>query len=74
MPYPPLSVKRIKKMFDLDKDWYENKMLNTLVQACGRATRSKNDFSTTYILDGNAVSALKRASSKLPKSFIDRIV
>lgn len=74
MPYPPLSVKRIKKMFDLDRDWYENKMLNTLVQACGRATRSKNDFSTTYILDGNAVNALKRASSKLPKSFIDRIV
>lgn len=74
LPFPPLSVKRIKKMFDLDKDWYENKMLNTLVQACGRATRSKNDFSTTYILDGNIVNTLKRTRSKLPQSFIDRIV
>lgn len=74
LPYPPLSVKRVKKLFDIDGDWYENKMLNTLVQACGRATRSKNDFSTTYILDGNVVNALKRTKNKLPVSFIDRIV
>jgi Rad3-related DNA helicase len=73
LPYLPLSSKHIKKMFDIDKEWYENKMLNTLVQACGRATRSKNDFSTTYILDGNAVSVLKRVKDKLPKYFIDRI-
>jgi len=74
LPYPPLSVKRVKKLFDIDKDWYENKMLNTLVQACGRATRSKNDFSTTYILDGNVVNVLKRTKNKLPASFIERIV
>jgi Rad3-related DNA helicase len=74
LPFPPLSVKRVKKLFDSDKDWYENKMLNTLVQACGRATRSKNDFSTTYILDGNIVNTLKRSRAKLPQSFIDRVV
>lgn len=73
LPFPPLSSKRIKKLFDIDKDWYENKMLNSLVQACGRATRSKNDFSTTYILDGNIVNTLKRTKDKLPKSFIERI-
>jgi Rad3-related DNA helicase len=48
-------------------------MLNSLVQACGRATRSKNDFSTTYILDGNAVNVFKRVKDKLPKAFIERI-
>lgn len=73
LPYPSLACKRVKKMFDTDKNWYENKMLNALVQACGRATRSKNDFSTTYILDGNAVNVLKRTKDKLPKYFIDRI-
>jgi len=73
LPFPPLSSKHIKKLFDTDKEWYENKMLNSLVQACGRATRSKNDFSTTYILDGNIVNTLKRSKAKLPKSFIDRI-
>ena len=73
LPFPPLSSKRIKKLFETDKDWYENKMLNSLVQACGRATRSKSDFSTTYILDGNIVNSLKRTKDKLPKSFIERI-
>lgn len=74
LPYPPLSSKHIKKLFDEDKNWYENKMLNALVQACGRATRSKHDFSTTYILDGNIVNVIKRVKDKLPKYFIDRIV
>lgn len=73
LPFPPLSVKRIKRLFDIDKDWYENKMLNSVVQACGRATRSKQDYSTTYILDGNIVNMLKRCKDKLPQYFIDRV-
>ena len=74
LPFLPLSSKRIKKLFEIDKDWYENKMLNALVQACGRATRSKNDFSTTYILDGNIVNTIKRVKDKLPNAFIERII
>jgi len=73
LPFPSIQNKRIKKLFEQDKNWYENKMLNTLVQASGRATRSKADFSVTYILDGNVVNVLKRAKDKLPKSFIARI-
>ena len=73
LPFSPLSSKRIKKLFEMDRDWYENKMLNSLVQACGRATRSKQDFSTTYILDGNIYNTLKNVKTKLPKYFIDRI-
>ena len=73
LPYLPLSDKRIKKMFDLDRDWYENRMLNTLVQAAGRATRSAKDHSVTYILDGCMIDVISRARHKLPKHFIDRI-
>ena len=74
LPYPPLSSKRIKRIFDIDKEWYENKMLNAVVQASGRATRSKKDFSATYILDGNIINVIKRVKNKLPKYFVDRIV
>lgn len=73
LPFLPLSSKRIKKMFELDKVWYENKMLNAIVQAAGRATRSKDDHSVTYILDGNFINVVTRAKNKLPKHFIDRI-
>ena len=73
LPFLPLSSKRIKRLFDLDSAWYENKMLNAVVQASGRATRNKDDYSSTYILDGNFINVVKRASGKLPKYFIDRI-
>ena len=73
LPYPPLNNKRIKKLFDIDKDWYENQMLNVLVQMCGRATRSKNDFSKTYILDGNSFRVLPKVKDKLPMHFFSRI-
>jgi Rad3-related DNA helicase len=73
LPFLPLSSKRIKKLFEMDSDWYENKMLNAVVQASGRATRSKDDYSSTYILDGNFINVVKRSKSKLPKYFIERI-
>lgn len=74
LPYLPLSSKRVKKLFDSNKHWYIDKMLNSLIQACGRATRSKNDYSTTYILDGNIVDVIKKYRDKLPKYFVDRFV
>lgn len=73
LPFLPLSSKRIKKLFEKDKAWYENKMLNAVVQACGRATRGKDDHSVTYILDGNFINIVKQTKNKLPKYFIERI-
>lgn len=73
LPFLPLSSKRIKRLFDTDKEWYENKMLSATVQAAGRATRNKDDYSVTYILDSNFINVVKRARAKLPKHFIDRI-
>jgi len=73
LPFLPLGSKRIKHLFDLDKNWYENKMLNAIVQAAGRSTRSKDDHSNTYILDGNFINVVTRSKNKLPKHFIERI-
>jgi ATP-dependent DNA helicase DinG len=73
LPYLPLGNKRVKRLFDRDKQWYQNQMLNTLVQMCGRATRSKQDYSTTYILDGNGYKVLPQVIDKLPAHFVDRI-
>lgn len=74
LPYLPLQDKRIQKLFKSDSEWYENKMLNTLVQSCGRATRGKDDYSTTYILDGNIVKVLHRCRGKLPNHFVQRFI
>lgn len=73
-PYLPLTNKRIKQLFELDKQWYQNKMLCSLIQACGRGIRSQNDHCVTYILDATVVNALKMSRSIIPKYFIDRFV
>jgi len=73
-PYPPLSNKRIKKMFDMDKDWYANKALCALVQTTGRCTRSKTDYAVTYVLDGKARTLISQNKNKLPKHFIERLI
>ena len=74
LPYLPLGSKRIKTLFDMDKKWYENKMLVNLMQACGRGTRGVDDFCSTYILDGNVVRVLQSNKDRLPKHFLDRFV
>ena len=72
-PWLPTKETRVEKMMKVDKAWYSNKMLATLVQACGRCVRDENDECVTYILDGSIFDAILRNKSKLPKYFIDRI-
>jgi Rad3-related DNA helicase len=74
LPYLPLGSKRIKTLFELDKDYYQMKMLINLMQMAGRCTRSEEDHADTFILDGQASDVLKKNWAKLPKFFKDRIV
>jgi Rad3-related DNA helicase len=71
-PYMPLRSKRIKKMFEKNKEHYSMKMLDSLIQMCGRCTRSSEDHSITYILDGVAVKAVMNNKRNLPKHFLER--
>jgi ATP-dependent DNA helicase DinG len=70
--YLPLGDNRIKRLFDVDKDWYTDKMLISLVQACGRGIRSKDDHCTTYIIDQAITDAVIANRAKLPKYFVER--
>jgi len=71
-PYLPTKDKRIEKMMKDDFIWYENKMLCSLIQSCGRGVRSHKDYCTTYILDAAVVESIIKNKHKLPKYFIDR--
>jgi Rad3-related DNA helicase len=73
-PYMPLSSKRIKLLFERDPNYYQVKMLISLIQMCGRCTRNNQDFSCTFILDGTICKALHREVDKLPKYFLERFV
>lgn len=73
-PFLPLNSKRIKRIYDKNKKYYIMKMLDNLVQMCGRCTRSAEDHSVTYILDGNAVTSILDNKRYLPKHFLERLV
>lgn len=73
-PFLPLGSKRIKKMFEKNPKHYVMKMLDTLIQMSGRCTRSIDDFSTTYILDGTAVKTILSNKHHLPKHFLERFM
>lgn len=70
----PLGDDRIKKMFDIDKQWYTNKMLSNFIQQCGRGIRGKDDHCVTYVLDATIFDAIIRNKNKLPKYFLERFV
>jgi len=72
-PWLPTKESRIEKMMKLDASWYVNKMLCTLVQACGRGVRSESDECVTYILDGGIFDSIAKNKRKLPKYFLDRL-
>lgn len=72
-PYPNLGDPRCKRKFKEDREWYVDKMLSTLIQACGRCNRTKDDLSITFILDYNAYEALVINRDKLPSYFRERM-
>jgi len=73
-PWLPTKDPRTAEMMKLSKTWYAEKMLCTLIQACGRCIRCKTDECITYILDGGVVNALHQFKKKLPPSFLNRII
>lgn len=72
-PWLPTTNPRVEKLMKSDKYWYTNRMLCSIVQACGRGVRSISDECQTYILDGSIFDAIARNKKKLPAFFLDRI-
>lgn len=73
MPFTSLVDKRTKKKSELSPDWYACQMLKTLVQACGRSTRSAEDYSNTIVLDTSFKYWILKYKHWLPNQFLQRI-
>lgn len=73
-PYLSMGSKRVKILLDRNQRWYDVKTLINLVQMCGRTTRSKDDYSDTYILDGKVIDLIRNNKNYLPRWFLHRLV
>jgi ATP-dependent DNA helicase DinG len=74
LPYLSRGNKRINLLLEKDPDWYRMKMFITLIQAAGRCTRTKEDESITYILDGLSTKVVAENRNILPGHFLNRII
>lgn len=74
MPFSSLADKRVQKKIEYNDNWYVSEMFRTLVQACGRSTRSENDWSVTYILDTSFYYWIAKYRKWFSKQFHKRII
>lgn len=73
VPYPNLGDPIIKARSNIDFKWYIWQTCLTIVQACGRTTRSEKDWSTVYILDGEFERLFRSYPEMFPKWFRDAV-
>jgi Rad3-related DNA helicase len=70
-PYPFLGDAWVKRRMELSSSWYNRQAMTGIIQACGRAVRTPNDWATTYILDSSFAGLYNRIKSYVPKWWKD---
>jgi ATP-dependent DNA helicase DinG len=72
--YPSMGSALNAKRYETAYHVYVGEAASTLEQACGRTTRSADDWSITYILDSRAEGFIGSNKTLFSASFMDRIV
>ena len=75
IPYPNVKDKRISaRMYGSGgRGWYALQTIRTLIQMTGRGIRSKDDHATTYLLDSQFVTNLRKNDYLFPKWWSDAL-
>lgn len=74
LPWLSLQDKRAQKKMSISDSWYASEMFRTLTQACGRSTRSEEDWSITYILDSSFYYWINKYKTWFGNQFLKRII
>ena len=64
VPYPQLQDKLVQAKMKVFPTWYKSKTSNCVIQGIGRGNRYKEDWCTTYIIDGCFKDLLKSTKSQ----------
>jgi len=77
VPYPDLGDPQVNRRVHGSKDgddWYAHKTVSTIVQASGRACRSMDDYSITYVLDGQFGKIYGEHKSMFPVWYKESVI
>lgn len=53
--------------------WYRSDMCQEIIQGCGRAVRSKDDWAVVYILDRQAVNVILKHQKLFPRYWMEAV-
>jgi Rad3-related DNA helicase len=74
LSFPNMTSALWAKRYEVANHIYVGETASVLEQACGRTTRSADDFSISYILDSRAKSFIYGNRQLFSTAFLDRIV
>lgn len=74
LSFPNMTSALWAKRYEVANHIYIGETASILEQSCGRTTRSKDDYSISYILDSRANWFINGNKSLFSPSFLDRIV
>lgn len=67
IPWMSRADEQVRRRCESDPKWYAWNAACSTIQACGRTTRSRIDFSSTYILDAHAGWFMRKYEKLFPK-------
>jgi Rad3-related DNA helicase len=68
-----LVAARVYSKHGVGQYWYQSICAQEIVQACGRAVRSKDDYAVSYILDKQACDLIVNHRRLFPQYFIEAV-
>lgn len=74
LAFPSMKSALWAKRFKVSPHIYFGETAAVLEQSCGRTTRSKDDWSISYILDDRAAGFISRSPEYFSKGFLARVV
>ena len=73
LPWPPIKDPSVEYRKGKIPDWYVFQVVLTVIQACGRNVRSKDDWGINYVLDAGFDSLVQRNGYLFPSWFLQAI-
>ncbi len=73
-PYPNVGDPSVStRLADDQWGWYYRRTLRTVIQACGRVVRSRDDFGATYLVDESLLDVFDRTRGTMPAWFREQV-
>jgi Rad3-related DNA helicase len=69
IPFPNLGDVNVAKRMALDPKWYPMSAAKQVIQACGRSTRSEDDYSVSVIIDNRWSQLYHSVKDTVPQFF-----